>query len=133
MGRFDRIPEGAPGTTTSATDFWVHEGVVHGRAKTEVRHAELAHVIEDAEQLRRLTGGEPFPLFFDARHLDSFHIDTRAYIRHHFGELFTRAAMIVEPHMLGSLSHALLGVGGASIPFRVFTDEDEAWRFAIGT
>lgn len=130
MSRFDVIPPHAPTAATRASDFWFHDGLLYGRTRRGAPHGELQDAIDAFEKVRQLTDGVPRPLLFDATEVGWLQLRAREHVHRHAAEVFTRAGVVVAGLMIRAMSHALLGFVNATIPVRIFTDEDEAYRFA---
>jgi len=131
MGRFDEIPGSAPSYAVHNAVFWLHDGVIHGRHLPDEPKVSLEDAMEVFQKLKEMTGGERVPLAFDGRGLGRLSMDASAYIRANAPDVFSHAAIVVKHELIRLLSKAFLGVAGIEMPIQLFTDEQEAWDFAI--
>lgn len=132
MGRFDEIPSGAQSYSARNATFWLHDGVLYGKHLPDTPNVTLEDAIQVLHKLKELTGGDRVPFLFDGRGLGWLNMDARAYVRANAPEVFSRAAVVVKHELIRRLSHAFLGIAGMDMPIELFTDEEEAWNYAVG-
>ncbi len=131
MGRFEDIPAEAPTTSTRATDFWLHDGVLYGRTRNLAPHGEYHDTVDAFEKIRTLIDGKRRPLIFDARHVGWVQMKAREHVFKHRSELFTRAGVIVSRASYRIMKYAFGGAHRGDIPMKLCSDEEEAWQFIM--
>ncbi|MBK5268827.1 MAG: hypothetical protein JJE47_15510 [Acidimicrobiia bacterium] len=112
---------------TLATHVTLADGLFHIVSKGVVSTDES--VSATIEAATRLAGGRRHPVLFDARIWPGG--DPRGWLAviNQMRAVFSAGSMIVDPAMLESLSERFDPLGRLLIPFRVFTNEDEALAF----
>jgi hypothetical protein len=112
---------------TLATHVTLTGGILHVVSKGVVSTDES--VTATIEAATRLAGGRRHPVLFDARIWPGG--DPRGWLAviNQMRAVFSAGSMIVDPPMLESLSELFDPLGRLLIPFRVFTNQDEALAF----
>jgi hypothetical protein len=117
--------------TTKAARIWVDaEGIIHFEAIGVASTAES--VTESMAVLGELTGGNPRPILFDSRGWPSG--DPASWVRfiNSIESVCSAAAVIFDEESKPRMGAFPALLDSLMIPFRLFSDEDEAREFLRG-
>lgn len=111
----------------TASVVWLEDGVIHVQAKGVASTKESA--VEMFDSVRDLLAGSRKPVLFDARQWPSGNSAMWATVITNLQSTFTAIAMLVDPDSPSEVGEYPAIIDRLLIPFRLFTDEEEALAF----
>ena len=113
--------------------YWWEDGILISKSKSVLR--TVAMLRENAELVRRVTGGRPVPLLIYLADSPVPAKDARAYSTRILPELYSAMAMVSKPGLASLIMKLLFRFQSPPIPMKQFPDEAsaKAWMRSLAT